>query len=123
MAAAGPTAKSVEEDLGELTNEVKDLSRGVDALRNEVTGFRASAETQLGFIKWVGVFFAGILVALVGTSINVAWNASALNSEVKAQGGRLDKVESRLDKIDGRLDGIGKQLEAILRQTAPKAGN
>jgi archaellum component FlaC len=111
---AAPSVKSVDEELGELTKEVRELGKGVDALRNEFTGFRASVETQLGFIKWVGVFFAGVLVALVAGAVNVAWNASALNSEVKTQG-------SRLDKMDGRLDGIAKQLETIIRQTAAKA--
>lgn len=113
--ASGPTVKSVEEDLGELAGEVKDLGRSVDALRNEVTGFRASVETQLGFIKWVGVFFAGVLVALVAGAVNVAWNASALNSEVKTQGGRLDKIE-------GRLDGMARQLDTLIRRTEPVKG-
>jgi outer membrane murein-binding lipoprotein Lpp len=108
MTERSVTAKSVDEDLGELTSEVKDLTRSVDSLRNEFTGFRSTVETQLGVIKWIGVFFAGVLVALVAGAINVAWNASALNSEVKSQGGRLDKIESKLD--------------TLIRQTAPKPG-
>jgi hypothetical protein len=99
MAAAGPTTKSVDEDLGELAKEVKDLARSVDGLRNEFTGFRSTVETQLGVIKWIGVFFAGVLVALVAGAVNVAWNASALNSEVKQQGGRLDKMDAKLDTL------------------------
>jgi uncharacterized protein YoxC len=95
------TAKSVDEDLSELTQEVKGLARSVDGLRNEFTGFRSTVETQLAVIKWIGVFFAGILVALVAGAVSVAWNASALNSEVKA---------------------MAKQLDTIVRQTAPKAG-
>jgi hypothetical protein len=65
--------------------------------------FRVEMRTQLGFIKWVGVFFATVLVALVAGAVNVAWNASALNSEVKNQ---------------------AKQLDTLIRQTAPtpKAG-
>jgi hypothetical protein len=78
-----------------------DFTKGVADLRNEFTGFRSTVETQLAVIKWIGVFFAGVLVALVAGAISVAWSASALNSEVKQ---------------------MAKQLDTIVRQTAPKAG-
>lgn len=101
MTERSVTAKSVDEDLGELTREVKELAKGMADLRVEFTGFRSTAETQLGVIKWIGVFFATVLVALVAGAVNVAWNASALNSDVKQ---------------------MAKQLDTIVRQTAPKAG-
>jgi hypothetical protein len=70
---------------------------------------------QLKFIRWIGVFFAGVLVTIVATSIGITWSASALNSEVKTQGQRLDKVEAR-------LDAMGKQLDILISRTAPKTG-
>ena len=57
---------------------------------------------QLKFIRWIGVFFAGVLVILVGAAIGVTWNASALNSEVKHQGQRLDGIEKKLDTLINR---------------------
>jgi hypothetical protein len=88
------------EDLADFRLETEKRFGSVEKAIGE---FRVEMRTQLGFIKWVGVFFATVLVALVAGAVNVAWNASALNSEVKNQ---------------------AKQLDTLIRQTAPtpKAG-
>ena len=64
-------------------------------------------------IEWIGIFFATVLVALVAGAVNVAWNASALNSEVRRSPAR---------KIEGRLDGMDKKLDTLVRQTARAGG-
>ncbi len=71
----GPTTET-------LATDFKDLSRDLNALREEFANFRGRVDTQLGIIKWLGAFFAGILVSLVGSAVWLAWNASALTSEV-----------------------------------------
>ncbi len=68
MTERSVTAKSVDEDLGELAQEVKDLGRGIDALRNEFTGFRSSVETELRLIRKLGGWFVG---GLFGVFISV----------------------------------------------------
>jgi hypothetical protein len=112
---AGPTTQVLSEDPKSLTREVS-ASRAEFA--SEFAGFRSQVNTQLGVIKWLGVFFAGILVSLFGGIVNLAWNASALNSEVKQQGIRLDRLEKnsdaillRLERIDGRLETLGARLD------------
>jgi predicted nucleic acid-binding Zn-ribbon protein len=140
----------LSEEMGEVKAELRDLSRNVADLRTEFREFRVEARTQLSIIKWIGVFFAGTLVALFSGSIYVAWNASALNSDVKLQGRqlndltsevkqhgtRLEKVEKRLegvesrldgmgkrlDGLDGRLDGMAKQLDVLIRRSESKSG-
>jgi hypothetical protein len=105
---AGPTTEVLAEDL-------KELARAVGELRTEFGEFRSEVRTGLGVIKWVGVFFAGILVSLVTGTIGMAWNASAVVSDVRQHGERLDKVEKRLDGIESKLD-------VLIRRTEPKAG-
>ena len=85
-------------DLAEFRLEVE---RRFGSIEKDLGEFRTEVRTQLGFIKWLGVFFASVLVALVAGAVTVAWNASALNSDVKQ---------------------MAKQLDTIVRQTAPKAG-
>jgi hypothetical protein len=130
-------------DIDVLTKEVKDVSKGLVDLRTEFVVFRERIDTHLAYIKWIGVFIAGLLVAVVGGSGRVVWEASALHSELKQQGTRIEKVESevkqqgtrvervekrldgvegRLGSVEGRLDGIAKELEILIRRTEPKPG-
>ena len=105
----------MDEELGELTKEVRELGKGVDALRNEVTGFLRLGRDPARLHQVGG----GVLRGHPGRARGgggqrgVERLGPALNSEVKTQG-------SRLDKIDGRPDGIAKQLEVLIRQTTPK---
>jgi hypothetical protein len=92
------TDEKIASDLAEFRLETEKRFGLID---KDLGEFRIEVRTQLGVIKWIGVFFAGILVALVAGAISVAWSASALNSEVKQ---------------------MAKQLDTIARQTAPKAG-
>ena len=104
-----PTAtdEKLGSDLTELRVEVERRFGSVDKSLGGI-------ERELKLIRWVGTFFAAILVALVAGSINVAWNASAVVSDVKQQGQRIDKFEKRLDGIESKLD-------TLIRQTAPKS--
>jgi len=105
---AGPTTEVLAGDL-------KDLARSVGELRTEFAEFRVEVRTQLGVIKWVGGFVAGVLVALVVATVGVAWNASAVVSDVRSHGARLDQVEKRLSGIEAKLD-------VLIRRAEPKAG-
>ncbi len=126
----GPTTHSLDERIDALAEDMKELTRSVRDFGNDLL-----------WIKRIGAFVAALLVAAGIGSGRLIWDASALNSDVKQQGGRLekiegrldgidgrldrverrlDRVEGRLDGIDGRLDAIGKQLDTLLSRTAPK---
>ena len=139
------------EKLGEQIHDVGanlagfrlEAAERLGALDKALEGFRNKVDTHLPFIKWIGVFFAGILVAVVFGAGRVVWDAATvssdvkqqgrvldtLNAEVKQQGTRLDTLNAevkqqgtRLDRIEGRLDAIAKQLETLVNRSAPKAG-
>ncbi len=96
-----------------LAEDVRDLRESNRQIAVEIKGILtglATVQTELRFIRWIGAFFAGILVMLVGGAITLSWNASALNSEVKQQGGRLEKIEQQF----GRLDKIEQQLGQVV---------
>ena len=110
---AGPTTQSVSDDLKGLT---KDFS----AYQTEFAAFRGQVNVHLAYIKWVGVFFSGILVALISGTAGFAWNASALNSEVKQQGVRTGNIEAvvqrqgvRIENINGEIQKQGSRIESI----------
>jgi hypothetical protein len=109
-----PTAtdEKLEGRIDGLTATLADFRLETEKRFGSVEKVLSGILEQLRFIRWIGVFFAGILVILVGASIGVTWNASALNSEVKHQGQRLEKVEARLDAIDRKLD-------TLISRTAP----
>lgn len=103
-------------------------------LEKELAAFRSSVEAQLGMIRKLGDRLLGTAVGIIGTMIvgaaTVAWAASAVVSDVRHQGERIDKVEAgidavgkRIDKVESRLDAISKQLETLLSRTPPKAGS
>jgi archaellum component FlaC len=122
MAGVAPT-ELLAEDVGELRAsnrqiavEVKDLATSVNGLRTEFAGFKASVDTQLAFIKWVGTVFTAVLIAVLTGTGGLIWSASALNSRVEQQGGRLEKVEGRMEKVEGRLDKIEGRLDKIDQQ-------
>jgi len=108
MAAPAPTEL--------LAEDVRDLRESNRLIAVEIKGIltgQATMQTELRIIQRIGAFFAGILVVLVGVAITLSWGASALNSKVEQQGGRLEKIEGRLEKIEqqlGRLDKIEQQL-------------
>jgi uncharacterized protein HemX len=140
---SGPTTKAVDEDLGELTKDVKELSRGVADLRTEFVGFRTGVDKDLKLIKGIGIFFSGVLLAVVAGAGHVVWDAATINSEVKQHGEKFNELKSevkqhgeklnelkseikqqggRLDKIESRLDEMAKQLDTLVRRTEPKPG-
>ena len=103
---AGPTTQVLSDDLKTLRKEVSDF-------RLESSRFMAQVSSQLAFLKWIGVFFSGILVALVCGAVTVAWNASAVNSEIKQQGMRIERMSRNSDDLIQRLDRIDRRLEAL----------
>jgi hypothetical protein len=113
---AAPTAKSVDEELGELTREVRELGRRMDSgfgdLRTDLAGFRGEVKNDLRWIKGIGA-------ALLAGSGWVIWNAATATSEIRYQGARLEKLEKRQE---ASAENIQKQLETLIRRTEPKAG-
>lgn len=109
-----PTDMDVKpaEDLFELRVDIEKRFATIDS-RPAVVG------RGLTLIRWIGVFFAGIATMLVCGAISVSCSASALNSQARFQGDRLEKVESRLEKIESRLDTMARSLDMLISRTAP----
>ena len=103
----------LSEEIGELTREVKDLSKGIADLRTESAGFRGGVESELKTIRWVGAFFTGGLFSVIIGAITVAWNAAVVVTDVRQQGTRLEKSEHRLDTFGENLQKQGARLEKI----------
>ena len=110
---AGPTTQHLSDDLKKLSGEFS-------TFHSEFSAFRAQVNVHLAFIKWVGVFFSGILVALIAGAVTVAWNASALNSEVRQQGSRMERIEKNSDAIIQHLERIERRQEAATVRLAPE---
>jgi hypothetical protein len=108
------TAAEVAENLAEFRVEVAEKFGSVE---KNIEGFRSGVETELRLIRklgnWLlgGVF--GVFAAMVTSAATIGWSASAVVSEVKQQGQRIDKLESR-------LDAMGKQLDILVRRSESK---
>jgi hypothetical protein len=98
-----------------LATDLTEFRIAVEKRFGSVDKALAESERDLKFIRWIGVFFAAILVALVAGSINVAWNAATIVSEVKQQREEMKELKSEVKQMAGQID-------TIVRQTAPKAG-
>jgi archaellum component FlaC len=133
MTERSVTAKSVDEDLGELAQEVKGLDKSVSGLRTEFAEFRGRIETELGIFRGIAKGIAGKMFALIvavilgmagviGGAFWVGWQMSSVVSKVDQHGEKLNDLKSEVKQLDGRLDVMAKQLDTIVRQTAPKAG-
>lgn len=109
------TDVKIAEDLADFRLEVAQRFEKTTERFGSVDESLGVIDRDLKFIRWVGVFFAGILVVLVERSINLAWEASAVVSKVEQQGLRIDKLEKRLDGVDQKLD-------TLLSRTTPKTG-
>ena len=72
-------------------------------MKGVLTGV-AVLQTQMNVFRWLGPFVAVSLVTLLGGSLWVAWHASAAVSEIRQQGGRLDKIEQQLGQLIERID-------------------
>jgi hypothetical protein len=120
------------EDLADFRLEVEKrfgtLERELGEFRGDFREFRGEIRTQLAFIKWAGMFFAGVLVILVTSLVNVAWNAGSVVSEVRTQGRALEALATevksqgaRIEKVEKRLDGIDAKLDILVHRGEPKA--
>ena len=89
------------------------------ALEKTFEGFRNKVETHLQFIKWLGVFFAGILVAVVVGSGRVVWDAATVSSEVKQQGRVLETLASEVKQQGRVLETLGSEV----KQQGRRAGD
>jgi hypothetical protein len=125
MPAPAPTEllaediKRLEESNQRVVARMDGVEAGLRGLREEFVGFRERMDAHMATIKWIGTFFAGVVLALVGGAVTVTWNASAVVSDVRQQGTRLEKIERRLDTWAEKVE---KQLEVLIRRTEPKAG-
>jgi len=112
------TTEHLAENPTDLHDQPKSLAASVNNLRTDFAGFRGSMESDMRTIRWAGSFFAAILVVLVGCAINPSWQAAVLNTDVKVQGSRLEKVEQRLDRADQQLDQIERRFDRVNAQLA-----
>lgn len=101
-----------------LAERIDGLAERVTELRTDYAGFRASVETELKLIRKLGDRLLSVGIGIIGTMIigaaTIAWAASAVVSDVRHQGDRIDKIEAR-------LDAMGKQLDTLISRTAPAA--
>jgi hypothetical protein len=79
----------------EVAQRFGTLSTDIEARFGAVNTRLEGIQVELRAIQWVGAFFAGILITLVAGAIGVAWNASALNSEVKQMAKQIDVLIRR----------------------------
>ena len=107
---AAPTVKSVDEELGELTREVRDFGKGMADLRNDFTGFRSAVETELRLIRKLGGWFVG---GLFGVFISVVVGAATVAGTPRPSSPRssIRVSASRSRSTPGRLG--GEDREAI----------
>ncbi len=136
MPARGPSTPTLDERIDALSDDVRDLTKGLGDLRTKFAGFRGEICNELRWIKRIGGALAALVLTVVIGSWQVTWDAAAAATEVKQQGRRLDKVEERLDKIqvqvdkvekrldnvEKRLDTMQHQLEVIISRVPAKAG-
>jgi hypothetical protein len=111
---------TTDEKLAEnLANFRVEVAERFGKVEKDIEGFRSGVETELRIIRKLGTWLLGgvfgVIAALVTGAATIAWSASAVVSEVKNQGQRIDKLESRLDTM-------GKQLDTLIHRTEPKAG-
>jgi hypothetical protein len=137
--------EQLDADIRELDRRIggrlEVIERSLASLREDFSAFRGSTDTNLKLIRWVGVFFAGLLVSLFLGIVTLTWHASAVNSrvfqlgedfqsmrtEIKEVGARVDKMElqvdERLDKMerqsDTRFDKIERQLDLLIKSVKP----
>ena len=113
MPARGPSTQTLDERIDALSDDVRDLTKGLGDLRTEFAGFRGEICNELRWIKRIGGALAALVLTVVVGSWQVTWDAAAAATEVKQQGRRLDKVEERLDKIQVQVDKVDKRLDNV----------
>jgi hypothetical protein len=95
-----------------LAESIRELTKGLTDFRVEMADklgkFQGSVDTDLKWIKRIG---ASVLLIAIGGSAWVIREVTTVNTEVKQQGDRLDKVERRLDGIDTKLDVLVRRSE------------
>lgn len=109
----GPTTES-------LATDFRDSSREFAQFRENVAGFQGRVETELRLIRWVGVFFATVLMAQLGNLIWLAWEASAVKQQfvfleqaTSKSVERLDRIDERLDKLEQATTRNGERLDKL----------
>jgi hypothetical protein len=102
-------ATEFRESNRQVLEAVRDIGRKADENHREFVGFRSEVKNDLRWIKGIGAFFAVVLASMVAGSVTVAWNASAVVSEVTQPGKRLDKIEQRLDGFDAKFDALPRR--------------
>jgi outer membrane murein-binding lipoprotein Lpp len=124
----------LEGSIDRLNARIDRLDETIRGMGEEFAEFRGSVKSQLATIRWFGVFFAGILVAIAVGAGRVVCDASALTSKVEqlskdssALTSKVEQLSSRVERIDGRLDSwaekVNKQLDILIQhiqREAPK---
>src|SRR2546423_1738516 len=105
-----PPDQQLAEDIQEVAENLAgfpvEISEKFGTVHADLEGFRSAVESNLKIIRWLGMFFASLLVALFVGSLTVAWNASALNSDVKEIGRRLNDLTSAVEQRGARLNDL-----------------
>jgi septal ring factor EnvC (AmiA/AmiB activator) len=102
----------LEGSIDRLNARIDRLDETIRGMGQEFAEFRGSVKTQLAAIRWFGVFFAGILVAIAVGAGRVVWDASALTSKVE----QFSKDSSALTGEVKQLSNVSSALTSGVEQ-------
>lgn len=106
-----------------LSDRIDALAGSVAEFRTEAAGKLAAIETELGIIRKLGTWLLGgvfgLVAALISGAATIGWSASAVVTEARHQGIRIDKLEGRMDGVEKRLEGIDRKLDTLLSRPSP----
>ena len=88
-------ATATDEKLAaDLTSFRAEVTRDISDVRADLAGFRGKVETDLRWIKGIGV---ALLLAAFSFAGWIIADMSTLKSEARQQGARLDRLEKKID--------------------------
>jgi prefoldin subunit 5 len=108
------TVRSLEERIDDMVESISSLTTRIEGLTQEFGAFRARMETTHSLIRWIGVFFAGLLVTVLYSVFSVAYSGGQLAATVGELKGTTEKLSvavQQLQATTARHDAIMEQLE------------
>ena len=108
--------EELKTSLGEFREDFAGFRARVDVLiddvpktRNDFNDFRASMRTYLVVASWGIGILSTLAIGIIGSTINLAWNASRLHSDVAQHSRQIGDLTTAIQKLEERQ----KPLEAL----------
>jgi len=105
--------KSLEERVDEMDLSVVGLTSAMSDWKSEYASFKAKIDTTLAFMRWIGIFTAGVLVTAIVASFNVSHSAGRLEARVEQLQETVVKQECHLDEQNKLLREVSAQLAEL----------